>query len=75
MLGTMGYWDVGDLMVHVCVWCFLGYANSIIPCVSSMWRGLCVSVCTGLPGSFEPLRGFPLRRSSILSFDGCSACF
>ena len=50
---------VGNLMVHVYVWRFLEYTSRIIPCVFCMWHGFCVSVCADLPGSFEPLCGFP----------------
>lgn len=68
---------VGDLMVHTCVWRFLEYPSRIVPCVSCVWRGFCVSVCAGLPGSFEPLYGFPhidLVHFPLLGVQSVSDC-
>lgn len=58
----------GDLMVHVCVWRFLGCIRNFTRCVSFMWCGLCVSVCTDLPSSFElPLAHFLLMGVQCVS--------
>lgn len=66
---------VGDLMVHVCIWCFLDVQAASYPVCLPWGVALHVSLFTDSPGSFEPPRAVPPRGSGTVSFSGHSAGF